>query len=71
LHPREIEDAREKTRRAYAGTSPQDLLDAVRRYGSWHVDDDRLLEVLSFLPDGLARAAERQRGFLALARPQI
>jgi hypothetical protein len=71
LHPGEIEDAREKTRRAHAGTSPQDLLDAARRHGSWHVDDDRLLEVLSFLPDGLARAAERQRGFLALARPQI
>ena len=71
LHPREIEDAREKTRRAYAGTSPQDLLDAARRYCSWDVYDDGLREVLGFLPDGLARAAERQRGFLALARPQI
>jgi len=37
LHPREIEDAREKTRRAYAGASPRDLLDAARRYCSWDV----------------------------------
>jgi hypothetical protein len=71
LHPREIEQARVKTRRAYAQTSPQDLLDAARRYCSWSVDDDRLREVIGFLPDGLARAAELQRGFLALARPQI
>jgi hypothetical protein len=71
LHPREIEDASEKTRRAFAAASPPDLLDAARRYCSWSVSDDTLRDVIGFLPDGLARAAELQRGFLALARPQI
>jgi hypothetical protein len=71
LHPREIADAREQTRRAYAAASTQDLLDAARRCCSWSVSDDTLREVIGFLPDGLAKAAELQRGFLALARPQI
>jgi hypothetical protein len=71
LHPREIADAREQTRRAYAAASTQDLLDAARRCCSWSVSDDTLREVIGFLPDGLARAAELRRGFLALARPQI
>jgi hypothetical protein len=71
LHPREIEAASEKTRRAYVATSPQELLDAARRYCGWSVSDDTLRDVIDFLPDGLTRAAELQRGFLALARPQV
>jgi hypothetical protein len=71
LHPREIEEAREKTRRVYAATSPQDLLETARRYCGWSVPDDALRDVIGFLPNGLARASELQRGFLALARAQI
>jgi hypothetical protein len=71
LHPREVEAAFERTLCAYAGTSPQNLIEAARRYCGWSVSDDTLRDVVSFLPDGLSRAMERQTGFLALARPQI
>jgi hypothetical protein len=70
LGPDEIAGA-QGTRRAYVGTSPQDLLAAARRYCGSIVDDDTLREVLDFLPDGLARARQLKGGFLALARPQI
>jgi hypothetical protein len=72
LHPREIADAKERVCRAYAGTSPQNLLDAAKCYCDRDVSDERLRhDVISFLPDGLARAEELRLGFLALARPQI
>ena len=71
LRPDQIDEAAEMTRRAYAGATTETLLDAARRYCSTNVADDVLMEVLSFLPDGLARAKERQLGFLSLARPQI
>ena len=71
LHAREIDEASEKTQRAYQETSMRDLLEVARRYCSRDVYDDTLREALSFLPEGLKRAKERRRGFLALARPQI
>jgi hypothetical protein len=71
LSPREIDAALEKVRRAHAGSAPQARVDAARAYCGWSVDDDTLQAALSFLPEGLARAKERNSGFLALARPQI
>jgi hypothetical protein len=71
LHASEVDDALEQTHRAYAGTSIQSLVQAASRYCGWDVSDDALRDVISFLPDGLAWARQRQRGFLALARPQI
>ena len=71
LRANQIAPALETTQQAYAGTSPQDLLDRARNFCGWSVDDGVLREVLGFLPDGLAHAQERGRGFLALGRPQI
>jgi hypothetical protein len=71
LRPDEIADAQEAIRHAYAGTSPQNLLAAARRYCGSSVDDDTLGEVIGFLPDGLSRAWQNGTGFVALARPQI
>jgi hypothetical protein len=71
LRPSEVEEALEKTRRAYAGTAPSDLLEAGRRYCSTSVGDDALHETLDFQPDGLAEALKRKCGFLALTCPRI
>jgi hypothetical protein len=71
LRPSEVAAALEQTRRAYAGTSPRELLDAARRYCSSSVEDDALHETLDFRPDGLAEALERKCGFLALTCPRI
>jgi hypothetical protein len=71
LHPRDIRNAEEKTRRAYADTSPSDLLDAARRYCSYDADDETLRNVIKFLPEALAQAAETGQGFLALGRAQL
>jgi hypothetical protein len=71
LHPGEVAGAEEKVRLAYAGTSSQDLLDAAKRYCGQSVYEQTLVDVINFLPDGLAQAKERKLGFLALARPQI
>jgi hypothetical protein len=71
LHPSEVSQAQEQTRRAFAGTSPPRLLDAARRYCGSSVDDEALRQVLDFLPEGLMRAIEFRTGFLAVARPQI
>jgi hypothetical protein len=67
----QIAPAQQRTRQAYAGASPQDLLDKARNFCGWSVDDGSLRDVVGFLPDGLARARELGLGFLALARPQI
>jgi hypothetical protein len=66
-----IEAAQAQTRRAYAGTNPDDLLATAHRYASYDAYDDTLREIIDFLPEGLARAKELRRGFLALARAQI
>jgi hypothetical protein len=71
LRPDEVEEALEKARSAYAGTSPQDLLDAARRYCSGSVGDEELRQTLNFLPEGLAAAMQRKSGFLTLACPRI
>lgn len=71
LRHSEVEEALKNTRRAYAGISPQDLLDAARRYCSGSVGDDALRESLDFQPDGLHGAMQRKHGFLALACPRI
>jgi hypothetical protein len=71
LRPDEVEQALETARSAYAGTSPQDLLDAARRYCSGSVGDDALRETLNFLPDGLDAAMRWKSGFLTLACPRI
>jgi hypothetical protein len=71
LRPGEVEAALERTRRAYAGTSAPDLLDAAWRYCSGSVSDDAMRETLYFQPDGLAAALERKCGFLALTCPRI
>jgi hypothetical protein len=71
LRPGEVEEALERTRRAYAGTSAPDLPDAARRYCGDSVSNVALREVLDFQPDGLAAALARQCGFLALTCPRI
>ena len=70
LHPKDVEAALEATRRAFAGTSGEDLLAAARRFCSSSVFDGPLREVLNFLPDGLEAALARKAGFVAVARPQ-
>jgi hypothetical protein len=71
LSATEIAQAEQKTRQAYAGISPQELRDKARAFCGWSVDEERLGEVLHFLPDALAQARELGQGFLALARPQL
>src|SRR5262249_19673796 len=50
LHPNDVADAKEKVRRAYAGTSSQHLIEVAKRYCGWSVYEDTLRDVLSFLP---------------------
>jgi hypothetical protein len=71
LHPNDVTAANEKIRLAFAGTSPQDLIDRAKRYCSWSVSEDTVKDILSFLPNGFSHAQKLRLGFLALARPQI
>lgn len=63
--------AERATRLACDGLAAAQLLAEARRYCGGSVGDDALSEALTFLPEGLARAREAGRGFLALARAQI
>jgi len=71
LHPAQVEAALEATRRAYAGPSPDDLFAAAKRYCGASVDDWPLRGALSFQPEGLEAALERDEGFFALTCPRI
>jgi len=71
LHPAQVEAALEATRRAYAGPSPDDLFAAAKRYCGNSVDDWPLRGALSFQPEGLEAALDRDEGFFALTCPRI
>jgi hypothetical protein len=71
LHPGQIVAAEEEMRSAYSETNPEALLPAAKRYCDHSVDDESLREILSFLPNSLARARALGRGLLTLARAQI
>jgi hypothetical protein len=71
LHPAQVEAALEATRRAYAGPSSDDLFAAAKRYCGASVDDWPLRGALSFQPEGLEAALERDEGFFALTCPRI
>jgi hypothetical protein len=71
LHPNDVTAANEKIHLAFAGTSPQDLIDRAKRYCGLSVSGDTIQDILSFLPDALSHARKFRLGFLALARPQI
>jgi hypothetical protein len=71
LHPAQVEAALEATRRAYAGPSPDDLFAAAKRYCGASVDEWPLRGALSFQPEGLEAALERDEGFFALTCPRI
>lgn len=72
LRADEVAAALALVRDAYRGTSPRALIDAARAYCGADVLDERVLrEVVTFLPDGLARAEAEGSGFLSLARAQI
>ena len=71
LAAHEVEPALAQVRRAYAGTSIDELVRLSLPMVADSNTESDVREILTMLPEGLERAHELGQGFLAVARPQV